>query len=91
MIVERKMLVFPFYVCGRMWPLFREIVWACFGRFYCLSGLAVGGFESLTALRGFYIYDGCFISSFFLSRLKVNMSFRLIFNSDETFNLLVHS
>ena len=52
-IIEREMLVFPFYVCGRMWPLFREIVWACFGHFYCLSGLAVGGFESLTALRGF--------------------------------------
>ena len=45
-----------------LWPnvaFISEIVWACFGRFYCLSGLAVGGFESLTALRG-YIYDGCF-------------------------------
>ncbi|KAF2534069.1 hypothetical protein F2Q70_00029104 [Brassica cretica] len=52
------MLVFPFYVCGRMWPLFLGNVWAYFGRFYCLSGLAVGGFETFTALRGFiYMID----------------------------------
>ena len=42
-----------------LWPSVAErFVWACFGRFYCLSGLAVGGFESLTALRGFiYMMD----------------------------------
>ena len=62
-------------VCGRVWPLFQEIVWACFDRFFRLAGLAVGGFESLPLYAAFiYMIDILF--RIFLSRFQVNLSCR---------------
>jgi len=63
-------------------------VWACLAALF-LSGLAVGGFESLP-LCGF-IYDEYLSNYFVLNMSEINMSCRLIFSSSETFNLLVCS
>ena len=90
MIIEREVFVYLFYVCGRMWPLFQEIIWACFGRFIILPGLAVGGFQSLP-LYAVFIYMMGILFRIVLSEFEVNMSCRLIFNFVETFNLSVLS
>ena len=90
MIIEREVFVYLFYVCGRMWPLFQEIIWACFGRFIILPGLAVGGFESLL-LYAVYIYMMDILCRIILSKFELNTSCRFIFNSVETFNLSVRS
>ena len=75
-----------------LWPSVAErFVWACFGRFYCLSGLAVGGFESPCRFTRFIYMMNVSFFEFFPSRFEVNMSCRFIFNSDETSNLLVRS
>ena len=90
MIIEREVFVYLFYVCGRMWPLFRENVWACFGRFIILPGLAIGIFESLP-LYAVFIYMMDILFRIVLSKFEFNISCRLIFNSVETFNLSVRS
>ena len=89
-IIEREMLAFPFYVCGRMWPLFREIVWACFGRFIVYRDWPLGASNPYRFMR-LYIYMMSILFRIFLSRFEVNMSCRLIFNSVETFNMSVRS
>ena len=61
---------------------------ACLAALF-LSGLAVGGFESLP-FYGF-IYDEYLSNYFVLNMSEMNMSCRLIFSSNETFNLLVCS
>ena len=63
-------------------------MWACLAALL-LSGLAVGGFESLP-LCGF-IYDEFLSNYFVLNMSEINMSCRLIFSSNETSNLLVCS
>ena len=77
-------------VFGRVWLFQIWILLRPRWPYLYLPGLAIGGFESLTALRGFmYRMDVSF--RIFLSRFEINMSCRLIFNSDETFNMLVRS
>ena len=63
-------------------------MWACLAASF-LSGLAVGGFESLP-LCGF-IYDEYLSKYFVLSMSEIDMSCHLIFTSNETFNLSVRS
>ena len=55
-IIEREALVYPFYVCGRMWPLIREIVWACFGRFIVYRDWPLVALNLYRFTR-FYIYE----------------------------------
>ena len=54
-----------------------------------LSGLAVGGFESLPLCV--FIYDENLSNYFVLNMSEISMSCRLKFSSSETFNLLVRS
>lgn len=48
---------------------------------FVFPGLAVGGFESLSALRGFF-YMINVLFRVFLSRVEVNTSCRLVCSSD---------
>ena len=87
-VIEREMLVFLFHVYGRLWP--RDLYEPVLAVFIVYRDWPLVALNPLTALRG-YLYDECFRFRVFLSRFEVNMSCRLIFNSDETFNLLVRS
>ena len=82
-VIEREMLVFLFHVYGRLWP--RDLYGPVLAVFIVYRDWPLVALNPLTALRG-YLYDECFRFRVFLSRFEVNMSCRLIFNSDETFN-----
>ena len=73
---------------GRMWPL--NFVLACFGRFYLYRDWPLVASNPYRYAVYIYIYltDVC-LSYLVSNGFEVNMSCRLIFNSVETFNLLV--
>ena len=80
-------LVILLSVFGQVWPFEFGFCLGLDGRICIYRDWPLVALNPLTALRG-YLYDECFRFRFrvFLSRFEVNMSCRLIFNSDETFN-----
>ena len=78
-VIERKMLVFVFYVWGRVWP--RDLYGPILAIFIVYRDWPLVALNPLTALRG-YLYDECFRFRVFLNRVEVNTSCRLVFSSD---------